>query len=111
MDNICQHRKALNSQPEWSPGLYSQTSLEAIYLLPFYKPELEERRVSCLQNCRPGCLKLHYNNKIKEDKLQSVHCCVLGTHRRREISDHVLGSIGESDDSPMLPETKPPEER
>ncbi|GBM27776.1 hypothetical protein AVEN_25386-1 [Araneus ventricosus] len=35
-----------------------------------HERELMERRDSCSQNCRPRCLKLHYNYNIKENKYQ-----------------------------------------
>ncbi|CAL1275419.1 unnamed protein product [Larinioides sclopetarius] len=40
--------------------------LKVIQLSPERESQLWEKRNSCLQNCRPGCLKLDYKYKIEE---------------------------------------------
>ncbi|CAL1298930.1 unnamed protein product [Larinioides sclopetarius] len=43
-------------------------SIEKVNTILNRELEIEERTVNCFQNCKPGCLKLHYKYQVKESE-------------------------------------------
>ncbi|GBM82430.1 hypothetical protein AVEN_229473-1 [Araneus ventricosus] len=66
----CEPLKTMHSSPSTFCGEeFKNINMSSKRELEKFKIN-KKRRASCLQNCRPGCLKLHYNYKIKEEQLQ-----------------------------------------